>query len=402
MNKKTEGTEWFDEAPLLTRRAAALRLFALTGLLAGCGGGNTATPSPSPSPSPTPTPSPAPGSEDSFLAQMASSMSPGTWAQLEVPGQDALLGVGSISGTMLHYCNSMPWNPVNRSIEILASDHNYPSVRHVRYDEAMNSFVLVADDAGVVWGHGYDHNCVNPANGDVYHRVYSGFSGQINVARRTLLGSTFVNIPSVAAQDQVAIGACWWSGSFSGAGSQGCLVIFNSGNATGAATDGHILAYDPLTNAWFFSQEGMSPNYGSGATYHSVIEYSAARNLAVFGGGNVAGSKLWRLNPDGSSVALASVPSGKGVGMQQGLLVDDPVTGNFLLLSAGELWELDPTGNGTWNRMNGSRTPPAEVGVPGPTNPQAVIASSISTYGVVAFITQPNQTGGNVFLYKHA
>jgi hypothetical protein len=204
----------------------------------------------------------------------------------------------------------------------------------------------------------------------------------------------------VAATDQVAIGTCWWSGSFAGAGSQGCFMVFNSGNATGSARDGHIAAYNPLSSAWFYSQEGKAPYYGSGATYHSVIEYSARKNVAVFGGGNVAGNKLWRLNADGSSVAMPDVPSGKGVGIQRGLLVDDPVTGNFLLLSAGQLWELNPSGGGSWTQLTGSRVPPSGVG--NPSSPTAMICSSISTHGVVAFITQPNQNGGTFFLYKHA
>ena len=32
---------------------------------------------------------------------------------------------------------------------------------------------------------------------------------------------------------------------------------------------------------------------------------------------------------------------------------------------------------------------------------EAVIASQISDYGVVAFIAQPGQTGATFFLYKH-
>lgn len=341
---------------------------------------------------------------DSALSKLAASMQAGTWARLDAPGQNAALGVGSVSGTMLHYCNSMPWNPVTKVIEIIGMDHYYTSLRHVRYVESSGQFVLVADNAGLGTGpaHGYDHNAVNPYTGDLYHRLFGGFTGKINAARKPLGASTFSSIASVSANEQVALGACWWSGSFAGAGSQGCFMVFNSGNANGSANDGQIVAYDPLSAKWFFSREGMAPNYGSGSTYHSVMEYSEKKNVAVYGGGNAAPNRLWRLNADGSFVAMPNVPSGKGVGVQQGLLVDDPVSGNFLLLSAGQLWELDPSGSGSWTQLTGSRTPPSGVGIPGPSNPQAVIASSISTHGVIAFITQPNQNGGSMYIYKHA
>jgi hypothetical protein len=351
-------------------------------------------------PPPPPAPPPLVGTA---LGNLASSMAPGTWAQLTVPNQDALLGMGSVSGSMLHYSNTMPWNPFSKVIEIVAEDHNYGSQRHVRYDVATNLFVLVANDAGLGNGpdHGYDHNTVNPYTGDLYHRMYSGFSGTISARKKALSASSFVALPSVAAADQVAIGAAWWSGAFAGAGSQGAFMIFNSGNATGSANDGQILAYNPLSNTWFYNQQGKAPFYGSGSTYHSVIEYSPIKNVAVYGGGNAAPNRLWRLNSDGSFIAMPNVPAGKGVGIQKGLLVNEPVTGNFLLLSGGELWELNPSGSGSWTQQTGSRTPPNAVGIPGPTTIEAVIASSISDYGVVVFITQPGHTGATFFLYKH-
>jgi hypothetical protein len=329
-------------------------------------------------------------------------MSPGTWAQLSVSNQNSVLGVGSVSGTMIHYCNSMPWNPLSKVIEIIGMDHGYPGLRHVRYDAASNQFVVVADNAGLGQGHGYDHNSVNPTTGDLYHRRYSGFTGTISCFKKPFGASSFQSIPSVAATDQVAIGTCWWSGSFVGGGSQGSFMIFNSGNAVGNADDGNMLAYNPLTNSWFYNKTGKSPNYGSDATYHSVIEYSVRKNVAVYGGGGVASTKLWRMSSDGSVTTMPNVPSGKGVGVQLGLLVDEPVTGNFLLLSAGQLWELNPSGSGTWTQLTGSRNPPSGVGIPGPSNPQAVTCCSIADYGVVAFITQPMQTGGTFYLYKHA
>jgi hypothetical protein len=351
-------------------------------------------------PPPPPVPAPLAGTA---LGNLAASMAPGTWAQLNVSNQNALLGVGNVSGSMIGFCNTMPWNPHSKVIEIVGMDHNWGMVRHVRYDVATNQFVLVAADAGLgsATQHGYDHNTVNPYTGDLYHRVFGGFTGTISSRKKVLGGSSFAAIPNVSANEQVAIGATWWSGPFVGAGNQGAFMIFNSGNAVGNANDGQILAYNPLTNTWFYNQQGKAPFYGGGSTYHSVIEYSPQKNVAVYGGGNTAPNRLWRMNSDGSVIAMPDVPAGKAVGMLRGLLVNEPVTGNFLLLSAGQLWELNPSGTGSWTQLTGTRTPPNQVGIPGPSTPEGVIATSIPDYGVVAFITQPSQTGATFFLYKH-
>ena len=341
----------------------------------------------------------------SALATLAASMPAGSWAQLSVTGQDAVLGVGNVSGSMIQFSNSMPWNPKSRTIEIIGADHNWGSARHVQYVEASNAFVLVSNNAtGETLNHGYDHTDVNPYTGDIYHRQYGMSTSAIQTVRKQYGTSAFSAIPDMSTwYSQVAIGTCWWSGSFKGAGAQGCWMIFNSGAANGQATDGQIGAFDPLTNTWFFNQYSMAPMYmTSGSTYHSLMEYSALKNVAVYGGGNDEPSKLWRLNADATWTVMPAVPAGKGVGIQQGNLVCDPVTGNFLLLSAGQLWELNPSGAGLWTQQSGARTPPAAVGIPGPSNPQGVISCALPQHGVVAYITQSSYTGGTFFLYKHA
>jgi hypothetical protein len=77
------------------------------------------------------------------------------------------------------------------------------------------------------------------------------------------------------------------------------------------------------------------------------------------------------------------------------------VTGKFLLLSNGQLWELNPVGAGTWTLQTGLRTPP-----PGVRNPtqmgQGMALTSIPEYGVIAAISQIAGSGGTFFLYKHA
>ena len=329
-------------------------------------------------------------------------MPAGTWAQLNVSNQNSVLGVGSHSGSMIGYSNSMPWNPRSKVIEIIGQDHGYPSMRHVRYDDATNQFVLVADNAGIGNGHGFDHVTLNPTTGDLYVRLYGGFTGSINFMRKAYGGSNFVSIPSVSLSDQVADGTCWWSGSFTGGGAQGSLMVFDALASNNSPSDGQIGAYNPLTNAWFYTASGRAPNFSASdaSNYHTIMEYSASKNVAVYGGGNGAPTKLYRMNSDRSVTAMTLVPSGKAVGILAGILVDEPVTGNFLLLSAGELWELNPSGSGTWTRQTGSRNPPSGVQIPA--DPGKVICCSIPEYGVVAYISQATSTGGTFYLYKHA
>jgi hypothetical protein len=343
------------------------------------------------------------------LSALAASMPAGSWAKLMVSNQDTVLGVGPISGSMLHYCNQMPWNPVRKAIEIVGMDHNAGMQRYVRYNAVTNAFEVVqADDgAGTATRHGYGHTVVNPATGDLYHRLaedHNDGPGPL-VRRFAQSGNSWANLarPNTLFYMQIAIAACWWTGSFAGAGAQGCLLIYNSGDSArgGSANDGGIYAYDPLANNWFWSARGMSPFYGNaGATYHSVMAYSARRNVAVYGGGNDNPTKIWRLNADRSVSAMPDTPAGCTLGVQQGILCEDPATGNFLVLSQGGLWELNPTDSGRWTKLSGGRVPPAAVG--NPTAPHGVVCTPIRDHGVVAYITQTSSTGGMFHLYKHA
>jgi hypothetical protein len=332
-------------------------------------------------------------------------MNTGTWAQLAVMNQNPILGVGSVSGSMVHFCNSMPWNPKSKVIEVIGSDHYWGSARHAQYVEATNQFTLVSGNAtGETVMHGYDHTEVNPYTGDIYHRNWGNGATAIRTVKKPYGGSSFAPIPDVSSwYTQVAIGTCWWSGTFAGGGAQGSFMMFNSGASNGTADDGQIVAYNPLTNSWFYNRTGMAPFYKtSGSTYHSVMEYSAKKNVAVYGGGNDQPNKLWRLNADGTSTAMPNTPAGIGVGIQRGNLVCDPVSGNFLLLSAGQIWELDPSGAGKWTQGTGSRTPPSGVGAPGPSNPQGVFSCALPEHGVIAYITQTSSGGGTFFLFTHA
>lgn len=353
--------------------------------------------------------------DGSALGALASSMAPGTWAQLTPANdQNAILGVGGVSMSMMHYSNNCAWNPQNQSIEIVGGDHNYgATMRYVRYVSASNTFVLLnaggnSSDSGTGPGHTYDHLSVNPYTGDSYMLHYTGVGvSQIVATRAPLNTNAFSQSLPLSPQTvtNITFGSVWWSGPFAGAGAQGCLVVFNAGNSQpgGSMTDGQITAFDPLSNSWFMSALGRAPFYGTaGSTYHEVADYSAVKNVMVYGGGNDAPTRLWRLDGAGNSSPMPNTPAGAAVGVQGGTLVAEPQSGNFLLLSNAQLWELNPDGAGSWSLQAGPRAPPPGLGSPGPgVVRDGIQACAIPEHGVVAFIKQTSGTGGAMYLYKH-
>lgn len=354
----------------------------------------------------------APGS--SVLSTIVAAMAPGSWSQLNVGNQSAILGVGDSTRSMLPYTNAMPWNHRKRRIEILARDHNDGAfgdgIRHASYDEATNTFMSHGRYAVFPMGHGYDHTEVNPFTGDLYHRPYGSYSETQSRIRRQVLGGTeWELIPSRILRDGITCGTCWWSGPFTGGGglgAQGGLVIYTAAFSRNGADDGEIAIFDPVSNSWKFHATGVAPFQSDG--YNESMAYSRSKNVAVYGGTNPSPRKIWKMVSTGATSALADVPlAAAGVGVHKGVLVDEPVSGNFLLLSrvsgGPALYELNPDGAGTWTLQTGSRTPPFNVGSPGESGPNNfVMGVPLPDHGVVAFIRQSGAANGAFWLYKHA
>ena len=176
---------------------------------------------------------------------------------------------------------------------------------------------------------------------------------------------------------------------------------------------GDLYCYDPLAEKIIFSRRGMMP--GSPGAYDNLMEYSALKNCAVYGGGNNYSpgdryKKMWRLNADHSFTAMPDAPQaiGVNVGMQ---FVDELATGNFLAVGFGEVWELNPDGAGKWTKQTGTRSMPAEILIPeglyddnSPQGAQATAIVACSTYGVVILLHASRRRTPRVkmFLYKHA
>jgi hypothetical protein len=313
-------------------------------------------------------------------------MSPGTWKAMAPANISSTLGQGTSTGNMIPYCNAGSWNPVSKRIEILGQDHGWGNMRHVQYDEASNAF-LFAGNIGTDSGHGYDHYEVNPFTGDLFYKPYQYGTGGSIWRRSNSSGAWNRGLSTVPTFQQVALGTCWWKGPLTGGGAQGAFLIYSS-------AFGNVVGYNPVSNTWF---DQAGPPISD--TYHSVMAYSESKNVAVFGGGNAMPRRLWRMDSSRNIVELSAPPSGCSIGIYKGGLCCDPATGNFLVLSGGNLFQLDASGSGTWTQLTGSRVPPSEVN--NPTATENMIMCELPDHGAIAVISM-NVNSGNMYLYRHA
>ena len=76
----------------------------------------------------------------------------------------------------------------------------------------------------------------------------------------------------------------------------------------------------------------------------------------------------------------------------------DPVSGNFLVYgNSGPMYELNPTGSGSWTQVTATSVPSDLTDI----DNDAHMVTPVSTYGVVMHVrTQP--ASAKVYLYKHA
>ena len=342
-----------------------------------------------------------PPASKSALGALAEKMPVGTWAELLSKNIDPVLsnGAGGPGHNILPYCGSLPWDPINKKIKGNMESHGQPA-RQVEYDDATNTWSIVSKNPPAGSTHGFDHNTVNPHTGE-HHAAQVGPKGKGGFWRHREGKWELKTIPGNDLSQAIAIGSCWWAGSLDGFGKQGGWMAMNGAFGT-------LLAYDPLADKWPIVKGGYMP--GVTGVYDNLMEYSARKNCAVYGGGNnfkgVDNLKLWRLNADHSFTAMPESP--RPIGVSRGFqFSDEPVTGNFLACGFGELWELNPDDKGAWTKQTGARVPPADlVIIPNnSTGARNTAVVSCSTYGVNIYLEA--KVGGRtpmtrMWVYKHA
>jgi chitodextrinase len=305
------------------------------------------------------------------------------------------------------------WMSANGTIIIEGGIHSTTTVPGcvassvVRYTESSNSWdrsiqqlfpnfdgSFPDGQGGGSIGHGYHHDTVVSAAGDMYHRQYN--SGKVMKFSNSTQNWSQCN--AIPGNQQVAGALEYFPNRNSLVWLDGDWGVWElslaSGNCTSASWQQRASA----------NGGGFSPQLTGLGSYSNQSRYSPRCACVVLGGGG-GGNTLYKYNSDGTFSNVTSTgapPSIKIPGDNSGTVFTiDPVTGYVLAWSNFDahttIYQYDPL-NDVWASI--SNTSPF-FPTPEGQNTNA-IAIPIETYGVIMFITAHDTSGGSVYLYKHA
>ncbi len=312
----------------------------------------------------------------SALGDLAASMAPGTWAELETKGLTPdLLQVPrpTMVYNVLEYQNSGVWDPTSRQVLFIGGPHDGLG-KFITYDEATNTWRQEPDPQPqeMLSTHGYDHNTINPRTGDFFFRPYDRPDiWRYNIPTRTWSRQT--RIPNVE------YNCC------------GAIEYFPDRNGILFVGRNEIAFYSFSWRMWSSPMTTVKTG-----PYHATAEYSPVDKVMVFGGGSGVNT-IYVMDAKGNIKRGADSPVPLDSG-GHAIFTADPASGKFLLFGEDASFHVYDALTDRW-QVQTQRPPFFDVGQYGPVS--CSIAIPISTHGVVMVLTY-NARRPTVFLYKHA
>jgi hypothetical protein len=319
------------------------------------------------------------------LGELAASLSPGSWGELEVDGAalGAYLESGGTSGkSIFEYADKAVWDPIAYQLRFVGSPH-YEAYKVLIYDDASGAFGEGPMLPGIPFdtvlvGHGYQHNALDPATGDSFYRPYNS----ADVYRYH--AGAWTALPPIPGDSRQCCGGLEWFPERDGLlfvdGDWG--VFFHDGEGWSKLADTSVDEQPELTDRPM-------------GDYSNVALYSPTAHAVIFGGGG--GSHLLYLyGADGQIRPLAPAPI--PIAVNETVTVVDPVSGNLLVLGADRSFrEYDVLGE-VWRALDGDAVPIFNGSYDPPIFD--IVGAPVSTYGVVVFLKYDFDRS-KVFVYKH-
>lgn len=312
------------------------------------------------------------------LGELAAGMSAREWLDIT---PDTSFGSTYIrcpgGGHILQYAEGAAWDPIHKKVLFVGHAH-YSCWRFISYDAATSQWKnepLAGWMSGL--GHAYDHNTVNPANGDFFHhKNYTKAVHKYNVSTKS-----WSKIPDIP-DNLTGYWACCNG-----------LAYFPEMKGLIMANNGEIFYYNETLNRWSRSATGLAMG-----DLNNVAEYNPIHKCVLLGGGNGGGTSLHKLDQTGKIHSVKTPPT--SVGVTVSVLTVDPVGGKYLLFgSNGTLYEYDPVGN-NWSTVSTGNKEALFVHNRGD-GASAAIAVPIPEYGIIMVITW-DFWRSKVLLYKHS
>lgn len=345
------------------------------------------------------------GAAANAVEQAASSMDAGDWVRIYPSGlvYDALFKCPVTGNPILGYIDKAAYDPVRRQVRFISKAHQGDQ-RYIQYDCDSNAWSLLPDapwddgdpptsaDGSVggatsFLGHGYQHNTIDPATGDLYFRRYN--TGI--VWHEAAATGVWTQLPSFSSH--TLSGVLEW---VPGIGTQGGLMM---------ADEDYVHRWDKAANTWTtLSRVASQGRDCKGA-------YSAPNELFVWGGGHNGsggGQLMW------SHTATSTTPTQRASAPYQLYTHVDvttvcPVSGDLLVMWAPDRFYSFAPASGTTGAYPGTWTlltspylaggPLDSVVQPTAGEMKRTVACPISTYGVVMYLFAISE---QMWLYKHA
>jgi len=314
----------------------------------------------------------------SALGDLAATMKPGQWMPLNTKvekNQTLIEFISTPSPTIIRYAGNAGWDPNSREFLFLGTPHweAKKGWKLIRYNDETNTWTSGPLPPGCIGngtciGHGYDHNTVDPVNGDLYHRRHNGS----DVYKYDILTDKWVEIPNMPARS-TCCGALSYFPELEG-------LVYVGGN--------NLFYYSKQLDKW----EVLSSPAGL-RSYHNVSEYNPVHQVVLFGGGNGV-YDLYLLDQNKKITKIKNSPITLRC-TQANHLTLDPVSGKFIAIDLSNgggrrMWEMDLATDSAWHSL------PITAPFGGPT-----ISAPVSNYGVTMFLNENGSKTGT-YLYKHS